>query len=122
MPRRLALPALRNRHRYVRFTGRNPAPAISRPASYRGRLRWTQPGATRASAGVNSRASLLVVRNAGVDGVSDRWSLPGGSVHAGELLTDALARELVEETGLVAEELGSLAVYSEHYTPPSPSR
>lgn len=61
--------------------------------------------------------NVLVVRNAGVNGAADRWSLPGGSVHGGELLTDAVTREAQEETGVVVQELGPLAVYSEHYVP-----
>jgi 8-oxo-dGTP diphosphatase len=60
---------------------------------------------------------VLVVRNTGVGGAADRWSLPGGSVHAGELLTEAVAREVYEETRLTAGELGSVAVYSEHFIP-----
>lgn len=66
---------------------------------------------------VRRREDVLVVRNVGAEGAGDRWSLPGGSVHAGELLTDAVAREAQEETGLVVNELGPLAVYSEHYIP-----
>lgn len=60
---------------------------------------------------------VLVVRNVGGDGLRDRWSLPGGSVHNGELLTEAVVREVSEETGLAVHELGPLVVYSEHYIP-----
>ncbi|MFF3734599.1 NUDIX hydrolase [Streptomyces sp. NPDC002476] len=44
---------------------------------------------------------LLVRESLGTDGEM-RWSLPGGGVEDGELLHEALRRELQEETGLLA--------------------
>ena len=47
---------------------------------------------------------LLLGKRAGVFGAGD-WGLPGGHLEVGEKLQDAAARELLEETGLVAGEL-----------------
>ncbi len=39
------------------------------------------------------------------------WSLPGGKVEAGETVAEAALRELGEETGIVADLLGQVAVH-----------
>ena len=46
--------------------------------------------------------ALLVVRR-GRGPESGRWSVPGGRVEGGETVTQAVVREVAEETGLLAE-------------------
>ncbi len=61
---------------------------------------------------------LLMVRRAN-EPSKDLWSVPGGRVEKGEYLVDAVAREVLEETGVtvkVADLLGILEVVGEpHY-------
>ncbi|HWC81954.1 MAG TPA: NUDIX domain-containing protein [Pseudonocardiaceae bacterium] len=47
----------------------------------------------------NSAGRLLLVRR-GHDPHRGRWSIPGGRVEAGETDSDALRREMIEETAL----------------------
>ena len=51
---------------------------------------------------------LLMVRQAG-QGEEPAWTIPGGRVELGELATEALERELLEETGLRVLDPGALA-------------
>lgn len=54
---------------------------------------------------------LLVVRR-GHAPAKGRWTVPGGRVEAGERLSDAVAREVAEETGLVVE-VGEIVGHAE---------
>ena len=49
-----------------------------------------------------SERSVVLVRRA-QSPLAGRWSLPGGAVELGEALRDAVAREVLEETGLVVD-------------------
>jgi len=57
------------------------------------------------SAGIFRDGKLLLVRRAR-DPAKGVYTFPGGRVEFGESLTEALAREVMEETGLVIEIVG----------------
>ena len=57
---------------------------------------------------VRRGGELLMVRQAG-PGEEPAWTVPGGRVEAGELLTEALHREVLEEAGIRVLDPGHVA-------------
>ena len=55
-------------------------------------------------------ARLLIVER-GREPLKGFWSLPGGAVETGERLSDAVAREVLEETGLVVEPVRMFEIF-----------
>lgn len=71
-------------------------------------LRMTSPPVCAVAAIVFDAQRRVLVIQRGAPPAAGLWSLPGGKVEAGEPLIQAVAREVVEETGLVVE-VGPLA-------------
>jgi ADP-ribose pyrophosphatase YjhB (NUDIX family) len=60
---------------------------------------------------------VLLVCEQGPHETRSAWALPGGVVEPGELLDEALVREVREETGLAVAEIGPLLYLTDHDNP-----
>ena len=72
---------------------------------------------TIAAALVRDGDRILLVEQQGPKDAQSHWALPGGVVEPGEFLTDAMAREVAEETGLVVSGTPRLAYIAQFDRP-----
>lgn len=59
------------------------------------------------------RRVLLLCRGPDSINGAGEWSVPGGKVDAEETLARASARELFEETGIIAEQMSDTGIYTQ---------
>ncbi|MFQ5552647.1 MAG: NUDIX domain-containing protein, partial [Thermoplasmata archaeon] len=64
-----------------------------------------------AVAGVVFRGEKVLLVRRKVPPYEGSWSLPGGAIELGETLTQAVVREVREETGLDVDPIGLVGVY-----------
>jgi ADP-ribose pyrophosphatase YjhB (NUDIX family) len=57
---------------------------------------------------VNHRSELLLVHKTD----NDLWAIPGGGMDLGEYMTEAVVREVKEETGIAVEVTGVVGIYT----------
>jgi 8-oxo-dGTP diphosphatase len=62
---------------------------------------------------IDKGRALLIRR--GSEPLRGEWSIPGGTLELGETLAEGVARELLEETGLVVRVLGQIEVFERIY-------
>jgi ADP-ribose pyrophosphatase YjhB (NUDIX family) len=68
-----------------------------------GFIHWRNPGVGAAVVIFDDEGRLLLIRRAPGSTRAGYWAVPAGFVDYGEDVKDAAARELLEETGLIAE-------------------
>ena len=66
---------------------------------------------------VRQGTEILLVQQQAPDDPAPFWTLPGGRVEPGELLHEALIREVREETGLEVSGIGRLLYVTQHIQP-----
>lgn len=60
---------------------------------------------------------VLLVEQQWPNAPSPTWTLPGGRIEPGELLVEAMCREVQEETGLEVTDPGQLLYTFQHHSP-----